>query len=133
MNVPRDLLSRPPLARVGFFIELPFDARLPAYHASNTIGLTDPPIDGWDDLDLQHYLGFPPIEAEGIHPTPTLYFRRRTYRGDPPLNSELGSFGQEFYDLLGTRQVRRLRNRLRPRFLKMRHARPETRTVVLGQ
>jgi hypothetical protein len=133
MNVPSDGTARPPLCRVGFFIELPFDARLPPHHASNTIGLRDPPIEGWDDLDLQRYLGFPPIDAEGVHPTTTLYFRRRTYRRDPPLNPEIGAFGREFYDLLGVRRGRRLWNRLKPGVLRMRHAFPESRTVVLGQ
>lgn len=132
---PTDAYARPPLIRLGFFIELPFDARLPLQAAWNTIELTEPPVPGWDDFDVQRYLGFPPVAARGVHPTTTLYFRRRTRSLDPPLRAEQAAFGDEFHDLLGTSRFRRLRLRwiINDRVVQRRHVPKESRTVVLAQ
>lgn len=110
--------------RVAFYIELPFDARVPA---ETTVTFRDgpDPFPGYEAVELAP---LPWSEATtGLYPSTSLYFRRATGSGRVPLVDAHKAFGPELSSDQGT--FRRIASLVRYQAAGRRRFR-EARSVV---
>src|SRR4051794_39286406 len=103
--------NRTRLAWLSFFIELPFDVRLPDDSSTNVIDFHSGPFLGWEDVSLQEALGHERLPENGIWPTTTLRFRRAVLPASPPLTRVRATYAGEIADR--TRWRNRILNRIR--------------------
>ena len=125
-------VARPPLYWLDFFVELPFDIRLPAGAIKRgEVDFNDPTlgrIDGWADVTIDPHTGVPDFPEPGVWPSTTISWRRRSRRPARPDRIAWGIFGDEM--LSDVALWRRVSISARVQLTRFRSSYGETATVV---